>query len=244
MLIPEIPKEIQELSNDDFDNSYLIDEERLNLLPDYKSEDLYIENLEDDKKFNNFIRKVEQLARSSPELRRFIRYLAEELNMDSCTLLNNVNSTNSKIEMHHYPFTLYDLVDIIIRKRQAMGRSFSTLDLAHELVEIHYLKLVGLVPLSKTVHELAHSGKVFISLKHVFGNVKEFIRKYRLGLTPDYIEKLKLLIQLSESDSAENLNKETLRLNPKIWMSETANFGNMYTLASQEGSKAITFSDE
>ena len=143
------------------------------------------------KKYSKFIKQIERMARSSPELRRLVKYLSEELEMNKCALLRGVASSNSRIEIHHYPFTLYDLCDIIIRKNIAMNKEFSTFDLAKELVGIHYLKLVGMVPLSKSVHELAHAGKVFINLRHVFGNVKEFIQRYRLGLTPDYIDRLK-----------------------------------------------------
>jgi len=228
MLVPEIPDNLlQQKDVQTVEDSYTVDQDRLDLIPEYKDYSFYAECIEEEKPYTKFIKQIERLARTSNEMRKLIKYLNEELDMDKCAILSGVNSGNAKIEVHHYPFTLYDLCDIIIQNRLSMNKSFSTVDVAQELVEIHYLKLVGLVPLSKSVHELAHNGKIFINLRHVFGDIKTFIQKYKYGLNDEYIERLKHLIHLSSIESSETLNQNTLRVSRKIWMDAELNMGEL-----------------
>ena len=50
---------------------------------------------------------------------------------------------------------------------------------ADEVMECHYLNRVGLIPLSKTIHEMVHkSDKIFIPLHLVYGRYKEFFDVY------------------------------------------------------------------
>jgi hypothetical protein len=81
--------------------------------------------------------------------------------------------------------------------------------LANEVMKIHYENKVGLVPLSKTVHELAHNGEIFINLNQIFGDVKSFIMKYENGITDELVEQLKHLIALS-SKYGENYSPKVL----------------------------------
>lgn len=116
------------------------------------------------------------------------------------------------LEFHHYPFTLFDLVAIVLQDKINKGvKDISPFLIANEVMQLHYENLVGLVPLSKTVHELAHSGEIFISLDLVFGNVKEFLRRYKRALNEEQRGQLRKLIELTESMgndySPEVLNK-------------------------------------
>jgi hypothetical protein len=131
--------------------------------------------------------------------------------------MEGIDSETAGIEMHHYPFTLYDLVDIVITKRNRANQGFSTIEVANEVVELHYRNLIGLVPLSKTAHQLAHSGEIFIDLRHVFGNYKEFISQYNAGMTGEHIERLQRLLALTNNPSALERNKELLSINRTQW---------------------------
>ena len=44
---------------------------------------------------------------------------------------------------------------------------------------LHYNNMVGLIPLSETIHELVHNGVIFIPTTHVFGNYKLFVEAYK-----------------------------------------------------------------
>jgi hypothetical protein len=73
-------------------------------------------NLEDDEKQKTkFIKDIERIVRSSLEYRNYIKFLKTEALINYCSVLNKlpddiVNSIS--IEMHHYPFTLYDIASI------------------------------------------------------------------------------------------------------------------------------------
>jgi hypothetical protein len=110
--------------------------------------------------------------------------------------------------MHHYPLTLFDITSIITMHRiNELGgigiAEISPFLIAHDVMEAHYENTVGLIPLTKTVHELAHSGEIFIPLTMVFGNVRGFLKKYKLGLTPEHKDQLLHLIELTEKIGKE-----------------------------------------
>ena len=54
-----------------------------------------------------------------------IQYLRNNYAMDECSFIkvSNKDTFNIKIEIHHYPFTLYDIVLIVYRKRCYYGSS-------------------------------------------------------------------------------------------------------------------------
>lgn len=237
MLVPDIPlsTEIAESDRNAIDSSNNITDRQLDTVLEYRHPDIYSELLDPDnfKAYVKFIKGIERQARNSIELRRLVRYLNEDLDMDKCAILEGVSSDDAKIEVHHYPFTLFDLTDIIIRDKVHNKVCFSAVQIAEELVQIHYLKMVGMVPLSKTVHELAHSGKVFINLRRVFGDVKEFVIKYQDGLREEHIDLLSRLIDLSDLPDSENLNRDTLAIKLKSWMDEEKILGPLSGLTEE-----------
>jgi len=167
----------------------------------------------DSKAFNKFIKEIEKFVRGSVEYRGYIGYLKEELDITTCTFLPNVDISEIKgvgIEFHHYPFTLYDICSTVVMKRANMGEHcLSAFVIADEVMKLHYENKVGLVPLSQTVHELAHSGEVFISIDKVFGDIKSFVQEYKNGIEDELKTQLKHLITLSKK-TAEDYRPEVL----------------------------------
>jgi hypothetical protein len=51
--------------------------------------------------------------------------------------------------------------------------------------------------LCKTAHEAVDTGEIFINLSQGVGNLNEFLKKYRDGLTEPYIDKLNEYIKMS-----------------------------------------------
>jgi hypothetical protein len=51
-------------------------------------------------------------------------------------------------------------------------------EVANEVMECHYEGIVGLLPLSVTVHELVHSGKLFIPLQFIDEGFNTFLNRY------------------------------------------------------------------
>jgi hypothetical protein len=74
---------------------------------------------------------------------------------------NSVSQKNlvlSKIEFHHHPFTLWDIVETVIRKHIEAFKEYNAFDVAEEVATMHYSFLVGLMPLSPGVHKLFDDG--------------------------------------------------------------------------------------
>ena len=85
------------------------------------------------------------------------------------------------IELHHYPLNLFQIVETVMNYHVIHGDRFTSFSLALEILQLHYQNKIGLVPLDKTNHELAHNYSIFLSSKQIFGNRKEFVKQYAEG---------------------------------------------------------------
>ena len=148
-------------------------------------------DLTDEKSFSYYISDLEKIVRTSFEYRILMRNLKNVKGMDVCSVLDNVTSRDNKkvkIEIHHSPFTLYDICYTVVRKRQRCNEDMNIQLVANEVIYLHWIGLVGLIPLSKTVHDLVHKAYYFIPTDRVRGNYKGFLEAYRDYMTPDLIE--------------------------------------------------------
>jgi len=184
-----------------------------NPLPGYGVFSESIEYLKDDQKAKNkYIKYLERLTRGSYELRSYLSLLRENVEMTKCTLLNGVSSEDARIELHHFPFTMYDIARIILDDALEKQDDVTSFQLVGRIVAEHYMGNVGLVPLSVTAHELVHDGKLTVSLKSVSGNWREFAKKYSHVLTKGDIENLKFLINASATPELQHTNVRKLRV--------------------------------
>lgn len=168
----------------------------------------YEARYETDKDKRKFIERTKRIVRSSKEYKDYIRYLKENMDMDRCVFFKKVKHTSDnaiKIEVHHEPFTLDDIVRTVINKQLAEGRKLNDLDVANEVMELHYNDMVGLVPLSETIHELVHSdtNKVFVPLNMVYGNFNKFFELYQDYMEDDILTRLEAKI-----DQTKNMTED------------------------------------
>lgn len=167
-----------------------------------------------------FIKSVEKIIRSSLEYRELINYLKTALGMNFCMFFNNISQEDIKkvgIEIHHIPFSLFDIVNIVLRKYETEELIIDPLVIADEVMRLHYEGKVGLVPLSITVHELYHRGDLFIPLQYVDKGFIAFYQEYK-DYMKEYEEMLKRLIVLSKEFDLKNntiLKKHLIYLNPE-----------------------------
>jgi hypothetical protein len=165
---------------------------------------------EDDKKVLNYIKSIERLVRGSLEYRNYIKYLKEEQDLTQCAFFKNIDISKINgvtIEFHHYPFNLYEIVDTVLKAQTGFYSHYvNTFDIANEVMRLHYENMVGLVPLSTTVHELAHNGEVFINFDAVYGNVQGFMDTYHDYIDPELISTIKRLDELSEKHAMQSNN--------------------------------------
>jgi hypothetical protein len=165
---------------------------------------------DDEKKLKKYIKSIESLVRNSIEYRNYTKYLKEEQDLTACKFLSNVDGRDIKgvsIELHHYPFNLYEIVDTVLKKQTDFySHSTNKFEVANEVMRIHYENIIGLVPLTKTVHELAHNGEVFINLGFVYGNVKKFIEIYNEYISQELFDALETLTDLSNKNALQSNN--------------------------------------
>lgn len=147
-----------------------------------------------------FITRIEKIVRTSKEYRRYIKYIKEHFDMEHCEVFPNVRTSNGKkytIEIHHEPFQLSWITDIVLRKHEDLGETLDPYIIADEIMALHYDGKVGLIPLCKTAHELVTSNRIAIPLQYVYQNYHQFALDYDIWI-PDYVRDLiQLKMQLS-----------------------------------------------
>ena len=117
----------------------------------------YQENYETDTEKEAIVKQAEALCRASMEYSDYIAYLRSNVGMDACAFFNNISKANSKkirIEVHHAPLTLFDIIKLVLDRAIRTGDEINPMLLAEEATRIHYMNQVGLIPLSKTLHEV------------------------------------------------------------------------------------------
>lgn len=178
----------------------------MNLVTEFTDE---VYDLDDEKDFQKYIKDVERAVRGSIEYRRFIAYLRDYMGMDRCAFFENTTrdrDSSIKIELHHYPFTLYDICKIVYNKRLFHKESLEREMIAKEVMQLHYQLLVGLIPVSKTIHELAHNEWIFIPVQNVLGNWIAFKDAYKDFLEPDQEDVIQRIIEFSENYEEQSKN--------------------------------------
>ena len=176
----------------------------------------YTTTLETDKAKVKYVKKIEHIIRSSMEYRDYISYLKEYVDMNHCEFFTNIqNSQGSKvrIEIHHEPLTLYDIVYSVVNKFISEGIPLNDLFIADEVMDIHYRNMVGLIPLSKSLHQIIHnSDEIIIPLNIVYGNYRQFLIDYEDYLDETTIEKIERKISQTKNIKREMFDK----LNPQF----------------------------
>jgi len=161
------------------------------------------------KEVKAFIKNVEKQIRMSKEYKHYLGHLNNEIGLHSCSVFGNLSDDidGLTLEYHHYPFTLYDIVEICMNKRILNNEKFTSMDIVDEVLMLHQLNEVGLVKLSKTAHELVHAGKIFIKLESVFGDINKFIKKYKDYIPDETLENYNNLIDMNDNKFDENIIK-------------------------------------
>ena len=174
----------------------------------------------DEKKWDRFVKAVESAVRRSVEYKDYVTYLRDEVDLDCDTFFPGVASADARVEIHHCPLTLYEVADAVARQMMRIGEPpFSTFMAADAIVRLHYEGLVGVAPLSKTVHDLVHSGRVVVPVSAAHGDVRGFVRRYHRDMSRDSLKKLELALLRREED-VRRVN-EVLRLDVRFNPSRT-----------------------
>lgn len=167
---------------------------------DVLAPDNLVMDLSDEKSKVNFVKYIETLVRSSYEYKQMIQFLRDKLDMNYCAYFRGVNNkiNGITIEIHHEPFSLYDITYIVLAMFIDYGYPIESAYIAQEVIKLHYYGIIGLIPLSKTVHELVHASQIFIPITYTFGNVTEFFLKYQKYMTQQQKDIVYRSISLAE----------------------------------------------
>lgn len=147
-----------------------------------------------------FIKSVEATCRKSMEYKEYIKFLKRNTDLRRCAILKGLNTNNGKrysIEIHHEPFTLFDIVETVLNKREMLGEKIEPISIADEVMGLHYDGKVGLIHLSATMHQLVHDDKIFIPLQYIYQSYNEFFSEYRPYFNPLVLEKLEMKVEMS-----------------------------------------------
>ena len=133
------------------------------------------------------IKSFERMARTSLEYKNYFYYLKHNLDMKRCSYLPLIHTGlgDIRIELHHSPFTMFDITKAVVCHQISDHGYADEFDVAQEVMQLHYENLVGIIPLSPTVHELVHSQAMDVHPNLTYGYWKEFIQRYREYFTED-----------------------------------------------------------
>lgn len=182
-------------------------QERPKRIIDIKIEELPerpVYDFKNNKERYKYCNMVKMLVRKVPEYREYTTFLKKHLGMYGCDVFRNLdNSPESHkkytIELHHTPFTLMEIVNVVVQKRLSYGESLNPNLVAEEVLELHYDGKVGLINLSKTAHELAENGRIFIPLQRIYhqGYI-DFVNEYEEFMDDNLKAKIEMIIKMSQ----------------------------------------------
>lgn len=185
-------------------------------VPEFDISACEIQNLDeyDEKR----IKTIERLIRASYEYRSFIQYIKTELKITRDMIIPGLDSSKYHIgiEIHHYPFTLYEITEILgkylISNNKNADRGISNFDIAELVLKEHYLGNIGLLPLSESVHIAYHNGRILIPWDCVYSknNVDNFVIKYRKYITDQQYDNY-ISCKTIDPEKAKENNKELLK---------------------------------
>ena len=148
---------------------------------------------------------VKNLVRKVPEYRDYVSFLKKKMGMGGCDVYRDLDTSPESgkrytIELHHTPYTLMEIVNVVLQKRIEYGETLNPNFVAEEILDLHYSGKVGLINLSKTAHELAENGRIFIPLQRIrHRGFIDFTNEYENFMDDKLKEKIELIIQMSQN---------------------------------------------
>jgi len=153
----------------------------------------------DEKALTSFIKNTERLIRISPEYKYFVNYVKEILGLGYCTITGEIVEQTT-IELHHHPFTLYDIVNGLICEQINQDIEISSFEIALAATELHYQLKVPFVMLISSLHEKFHNGFLKIPMELVYGDYKYLLNRFRDHLTDSEYSKIIEYVSINKSN--------------------------------------------
>ena len=161
-------------------------------------------DLKNNKERFKYCTMIKNMVRKSPEYREYVTFLKKHMGMDSCDAFRQLKPDYEahkryRIELHHTPFTLMEIINVVVTKRQTLGETLNPNNVVEEVLELHYDGKVGLINLSVTAHELAENGRIFIPLQRIrHQGYIDFVNEYENFMDSNLISKIEMIIKMSQ----------------------------------------------
>jgi len=193
------------------------------LVPD-ENNVIHIDEIPDpgfDMKYYEFdekqVKRVEVGIRSSFEYRGIIQFIKHNLNVNHCSFYEGYSMKNGlTIELHHSPFTLYDITEAVMAKSLKNKGYWETFRVIEEVNRLHYEFKIGLTPLSPTAHKLVHNQTLAVHPKIVIGFWKDFYSEYQAFLSEAAVSKYREMLDMETSNGGELKVPKILEYRPTI----------------------------
>jgi hypothetical protein len=180
--------EVENLDPDD-DNIEIIGKNQEYSLTMYLDQDV------DERTYGKFIRAVEKAVRSNDDYKLWLEDLRDVDQLSGDAFFQNISSSDAEIQLHHFPFNLYTVCSVITQKYMEENKKVSTFIIADKVLQEHFSNKIGLVPLTVTMHQLAHLNRLNITRKQIFGNWEQFYKEYTEYFSDFDIEIVRQLIE-------------------------------------------------
>lgn len=175
-----------------------------------ESEALIVMEEDLDQKLVNYIKAM---ARRSFEYKEYIRIFKDHLNLTECQVfgINVAEIKGVGIEVHHTPFSMETVVNAVLSEMvSTQGFPIDPKDVADNVMKLHYEGIIGLIPLTSTIHEAVHSNSVYIKKSDIYGDFNKFYERYEEYLNDDAIDHYNNVMRLSD-EQVDLYNKEKLK---------------------------------
>lgn len=157
-------------------------------------------DLSEEKNKAAFVKYIKTIVRGSIEYKEMVDFLKKHIDMNHCSYFKKVNNSikGINLEIHHEPFVLEDIVYIVIRYFLDNDLPIDPAVISEQVMLLHYQGLIGLMPVTKTVHELIHAKQIFVPITHVYGDVETFVKQYWDYMTDEQKDILAKSVKLAK----------------------------------------------
>jgi len=150
---------------------------------------LYRKDFQEEKDQNYFIKSCVRMIRGCPEYKIWVSYLRNVLGKHVCEITKEINAETT-VEIHHHPFTLYDITKVICMNYLSSNKEFCSFDIVKDVLLVHYENVVGYIPLISSMHEKFHNDCLNIPMEYVSGDWEIFKNRYISFLDDEDLEKI------------------------------------------------------
>lgn len=180
----------------------------------YINDPVYFD-LEDPKEYRKYIQCIKRMVRSSIEYKDLVHEIKNRY-FDNSSGISYNPDIQVRTELHHLPFTLEDIIELVYLKNKDLLLSTDPIDMTVEILILHFDGLIGLYNLDETEHEMIHNNAIFVPLDSIYGRVRDFYNIFKKYMSEYQIEVYENCEKLSTELKKDNriLNREYFDVKP------------------------------